>query len=85
MRTRTIILFATVAALLLFKGCIEYNEEPPPFQEFKEGTIVTIAQVKQLYAAELAKPWTERVPVQITEDLTVRGFATATDKKNGNL
>lgn len=85
MKTKTTILFALVAALLINKGCIEYNDEPPVLQEFQTGTIVSIAQVKQLYAAELAKPWTERNPVQITEDWTIRGIATATDKKNGNL
>ena len=74
-----------VAALLLFKGCIEYNDEPPAIPEFKIGTIVPVSQVKQLYAAELAKPWTERAPVQITEDWTISGIVTATDKKNGNL
>lgn len=85
MKTKHIALIATVAALVLFRGCIDYNEEPPVLEEFTTGTIVPIAQVKQLYAAELAKPWTERTPVQIAEDWTIRGIATATDKKNGNL
>ncbi|MBE0676356.1 MAG: choice-of-anchor J domain-containing protein [Bacteroidales bacterium] len=85
MKNRSIIFAVILPAVILLKGCVEYNDTPPLLDPFAPGEIVTIEQVKQLYAAELAKPWTERTPVQITEEWSIAGLATATDKKNGNL
>ncbi len=85
MKNGSIIFITLLPALFLFRGCIDYNDEAPELNFFIPGEIVTVAQVKNLYAAELAKPWTERIPVQITEDWAIAGLATATDKINGNL
>jgi hypothetical protein len=85
MKRKSIIPAILLSALFLFRGCIEYNDVPPLLAPFMPGEIVPITQVKNLYAAELAKPWTQRTPVQITEDWSIAGLATATDKKNGNL
>jgi hypothetical protein len=76
---------ASVAGLLILNSCIDNNEAPPPEKEFVAGEIVTVDQVKSLYAAELAKPWQERLPVQITQDWSIKGIITASDKKDGNL
>ena len=66
-------------------GCIKNNETPPPVVEFKSGTFVTIQQVKDLYSAEMAKVWTERIPVLISNDSSIKGIITASDKIDGNL
>jgi hypothetical protein len=76
---------AVVAGLLIIHSCVDNNETPPPEKEFVTGEIVTVDQVKVLYAAELTKPWQERVPVEITQDWSLKGIITASDKKDGNL
>jgi len=82
---KTIIFAVLLPAIILSKGCVEYYDDPPALAPFMPGEIVPISQVKQLYAAELAKPWTERTPVKITGNWSIAGLATATDKKDGNL
>lgn len=69
----------------LLPGCVDNNETDPPVKEFIEGDLITVQEVKNLYSAELAKPWTERVPVQITGNPAIKGIITASDKKDGNL
>ena len=66
-------------------GCVDNNETPPPEVQFQYGTIVTVQQVKNLYAVELAKDYTLRVPVPINDDWALKGIITASDKKDGNL
>lgn len=76
---------AVIAVFLAINSCIDNNESPPPVKEFVAGEIVTVDQVKALYSAELAKPWQERIPVQITQNWSLKGIITASDKKDGNL
>src|SRR5665648_614950 len=87
MKTRkNIYLFAAlIAGLSLTPSCSDNNETPPPVKSFVRGEIVTVDQVKSLYATELAKPWQQRVPVLIENDWALRGIITASDKKDGNL
>jgi len=67
-------------------GCVDNNETPPPEIEFKAGNIVTVQQVKDLYAGQLAiDDYTKRVPVEIKDDRALYGIITASDKKDGNL
>lgn len=66
-------------------GCVKNNETPPPVVQFAYGTIVTVQQVKNLYSVELAKDYTLRVPVKVTEDWAIKGIITASDKTDGNL
>jgi hypothetical protein len=66
-------------------GCVDNNETPPPEVQFQYGTIVTVQHVKDLYAVELAKDYTLRTPVPITDDWAIKGIITASDKKDGNL
>mgnify|MGYP002399044340 CR=1 FL=1 len=74
-----------ITALMLITSCAGNNETPPPEQEFVAADIVTIDQVKTLYATELTKPWQERIPILIENDWALRGIITASDKKDGNL
>lgn len=70
----------------VFSGCVDNNETDPPVVEFKADTIVTVQQVKALYADQLAiADYTLRVPVEITHGWSLRGIITASDKKDGNL
>jgi hypothetical protein len=71
--------------ILLSAACSDNNENPPPVIEFIAGDFVQIQQVKDLYSAELAKVWTDRVPVEIFENWSIKGIITASDKKDGNL
>ncbi len=82
---RKIFLASVISLPLLFSGCADNNETPPPDVPFISGQVVTVDQVKALYSGELAKPWQQRVPVEITSDWTLRGVITASDKKDGNL
>ena len=68
-----------------FGDCVDNNETPPPEIPFVSGTIVSIQQAKNLYSAELAKVWTERIPLLINDDWSIKGIITASDKKDGNL
>jgi hypothetical protein len=72
-------------SILLSAACSDNNENPPPVIEFIAGDFVQIQQVKDLYSAELAKVWTDRVPVEIFENWSIKGIITASDKKDGNL
>jgi hypothetical protein len=76
---------AVLFCIIFVTGCSDNNEDPPPEVAFVEGSIIQIQQVKDLYSAELAKVWTERVPVEITDNWSIRGIITASDKKDGNL
>ncbi len=68
-----------------FRSCINPNDIPPPEVPFVTGEMVTVDQVKALYAAELAKSWQERKPVLIDKNWTLAGIVTASDKKDGNF
>jgi hypothetical protein len=75
----------TVIAALL-SGCADNNEDEPPVVLFKPDSIITVQQVKDLYAAQLAiTDYRQRVPVEITRHWAIRGIITASDKKDGNL
>jgi hypothetical protein len=77
--------YLSLLLLIAVNGCVDNNETPPPELDFTAGTIVSTQQVKNLYSAELAKVWTERIPVQISDDWSLKGIITASDKKDGNL
>jgi hypothetical protein len=66
-------------------GCDFNNETPPPEVAFVPADIVTVQAIKDLYSGELAKVWTHRVPVEITDSISVKGLIVASDKKDGNL
>jgi len=74
-----------ISGFLLLHSCTDNNEAPPPVKSFISGEIVTVEQVKALYAAEMSKPWQQRVPVLIENDWALKGIITASDKKDGNL
>lgn len=77
-------LIPLIAALL--SGCADNNEDEPPVVLFKPDSIITVQQVKDLYAGQLAEPdYTKRVPVEIKRNWAIRGIITASDKKDGNL
>ena len=70
----------------LLPSCVDNNETPPPVREFKYGEIVGVDQIKALYADQLAiTDYTQRTPVEITENWALRGIITASDKTDGNL
>jgi hypothetical protein len=71
--------------VLFMAGCVDKFDTEPDFVPVEYGTIVPISQVKALYDDELAKPWYDRVPVQITQDWAITGIVTGSDKVNGNL
>lgn len=77
---------AIIAELFLAVSCTDNNETPPPVVEFVPGEIVTVQQVKALYADQLAiSDYTKRQPVEIVNDWALRGIITASDKKDGNF
>jgi len=77
---------AIIAGLLIFSSCVDNNETPPPVKEFVHGEIVTVQQVKALYDDQLAiDDYTQRQPVEITDDWALYGIITASDKKDGNF
>jgi len=79
-------LTAVVALLLLAVSCSDNNETPPPEKAFVPGEIVTVQQVRALYADQLAiSDYTQRHPVEIVNDWALRGIITATDKEDGNF
>jgi hypothetical protein len=84
---KTIYTIITGALFLIFVPSCNYNNEtPPPVVDFTYGEIVTVQQVKALYADQLAiTDYTQRVPVQVTEDWALKGIITASDKIDGNL
>lgn len=75
-----------VVAAVFISGCADNNEDEPPVVLFKPDSIITVQQVKDLYAGQLAEPdYTKRVPVEIKRNWAIRGIITASDKKDGNL
>jgi len=77
------LIFIMAAALT---GCTDNNETPPPVVQFESGNIVTVQQVKALYDDQLAiSDYTQRIPVEVTEEWSLNGIITASDKKDGNL
>ncbi len=67
-------------------SCVDNNESDPPVKPFVAGSQITIAQLKSKYDDELAKTdYKLRVPVEITEDQSVKGIITTDDNLNGNL
>ncbi|MCU4176941.1 DUF5689 domain-containing protein [Carboxylicivirga sp. N1Y90] len=82
----------SIAILLLVSSCVTNNDDAPPVIPFTPGTTKTIAEVKALYDSQLFDdegkeiPWYDRVPVEITEDISIKGIISADDKtSNGNL
>lgn len=79
-------LIAVVAIMLFAVSCTDNNETPPPEMPFVAGEIVTVQQVRALYADQLAiSDYTQRHPVEIEHDWALRGIITASDKKDGNF
>lgn len=77
-------LILVIAAL--FSSCADNNEDDPPVVQFKADTIVTVQQIKALYADQLAiDDYTLRIPVEITHAWSLKGVITASDKIDGNL
>ncbi len=67
-------------------SCVDNNESDPPIKPFVPGKFTSITEVKALYDGELAKTdYKTRVPVEITEALTIKGIITTDDNLNGNL
>jgi len=69
----------------MLSGCDFNNEDDPPVVLFSPDNIVSVEQVKALYADQLALNYSLRQPVAITEEWAIRGIVTASDKKDGNL
>jgi hypothetical protein len=77
------LIFITAAVLA---GCTDNNEMDPPVREFIPDTIITVKQVKNLYAGQLAiEDYTLRYPVEITHGWALYGIITASDKLDPNL
>lgn len=85
MKIRKSILIITLLVTGFISGCVEKFDTEPEFKAIEYGTIVDISQVKALYTTEMAKPYYDRVPVEITEDWAITGIVTGSDKKDGNL
>ncbi len=81
--------FTCLLALILglnMASCVDNNENDPPVKDFVPGKHITIALLKAMYNDELAKTdYKTRVPVEITEELTIKGIITTDDNLNGNL
>jgi len=84
MKKRKYIYLAIILSASL-SGCADNNEDDPPVVYFKPDSFVTVADVKDLYAEQLALSYTLRHPVEITETWAIKGIITASDKKDGNL
>lgn len=85
---KNILYWANLVAVtaVFMSGCADNNEDEPPVVLFKPDSIITVQQVKDLYAGQLAEPdYTKRVPVEIKRNWAIRGIITASDKKDGNL
>ena len=77
---------AVLSSLIFIVSCSDNNETPPPVKDFIAGEIVTVQQVKALYADQLAiSDYTQRHPVEIDSDWALKGVITASDKKDGNF
>jgi hypothetical protein len=72
-----------IAILTGMASCVEKNDAPPPEIPFEPGLMVTIDDVKELYNDELKRYWTDRTPVEITDDWSIKGIITADDKSTG--
>lgn len=67
-------------------SCVDNNESDPPIKPFVPGNFITIAELKVKYDGELAKSdYKTRVPVEITQAVTIKGIITTDDNLNGNL
>jgi hypothetical protein len=79
-------IIALFAGMVMAISCTDNNETPPPVEEFIPGETVTVQQVKALYADQLAiTDYTQRHPVEIENDWSLKGIITASDKKDGNF
>ncbi len=75
-----------LTGLFFVVSCTDNNETPPPEKAFVPGEIVTVQQVRALYADQLnISDYTLRHPVEIVNDWALRGIITASDKKDGNF
>jgi len=75
-----------ITGLLLAAACTDNNETPPPEKSFEPGEIVSVQQVRALYADQLAiTDYTKRHPAEIVNDWALRGIITASDKSDGNF
>ena len=86
-KSTTIFVVAAILSGLLFTiACSDNNETPPPEKDFIAGEVVTVQQMKALYADQLAiSDYTQRHPVEVEEDWALKGIITASDKKDGNF
>lgn len=67
-------------------SCVDNNEDAPPVKVFVPGSFITIAEAKKYYDEELAKTeYKTRVPVEIIDNVSIKGIITTDDNLNGNL
>jgi hypothetical protein len=84
-RTKYLFGLIFIGAIVL-AGCTDNNETDPPAKDFIPDTIITVQQVKDLYAGQLAiADYTLRYPVEITHGWALKGIITASDKRDPNL
>jgi hypothetical protein len=76
-----ILLILTISTV----SCVDNNDSPPPVVEFIHHNPITVQQIKDLYAGQLALDYQLRFPVEIVNEWALRGIITASDKKDGNL
>jgi hypothetical protein len=80
------IFYGSVVLVTALAGCVDNNETDPPVKDFVPDTLITVQQVKNLYASQLAiEDYTQRFPVEITHRWALKGVITASDKTDGNL
>ncbi len=78
----SLILFLTIA----FSSCVTNNEDAPPLEPFVAFEKASITDVKELYADQLNEHWTNREPVEIRYEWSIKGIIIADDKtSNGNF
>lgn len=83
---KTNIIAFTILIGLVASSCVTNNDDTPPVEPFVSYEKATITEVKDLYAEELKKHWTEREPVEIRYDWSIKGIIIADDKtSNGNF
>jgi hypothetical protein len=84
--TRIYTVVVIISGMLIAAACSDNNETPPPVKDFITGEIVSIQQVKALYADQLAiNDYSQRHPVEIENEWALKGIITASDKKDGNF
>nr|WP_319399410.1 DUF5689 domain-containing protein [uncultured Carboxylicivirga sp.] len=81
------LLFITLLTTVLTWSCDMNNEDAPPYIEFVPApNVSSVTHIKSLYDQEMEKYYRDRVPVEITEDICLKGIISADDKtSNGNL